>query len=119
MPSKSSKNTTRTRTKPIVFSADDLLASLRSHIQHLSGKKKLTLRTRTIYMPDRITGMKASEITAIRSKLKLSQPIFARVLNVPVATARSWETGRRKPTGAALRLLDLARRSPQTLLDLS
>jgi putative transcriptional regulator len=61
--------------------------------------------------------LKPRDIAAIRSKLKLSQPVFARVLNVPVATARSWESGRRKPTGAALRLLDLARRSPQALLD--
>jgi putative transcriptional regulator len=117
MPSKPSKNTTKTHRKPVVFNADDLLASLRGHIEHLSGKKKLTMRTRVVFVPDPIPRLKPRDIAAIRSKLKLSQPVFARVLNVPVATARSWESGRRKPTGAALRLLDLARRSPQALLD--
>jgi len=113
MKSNGSKNIS---SKTVKFDADELLASLRGHVQHLAGTKKLTLRTRTVALPPRIKKMKASEIAAIRSKLKLSQPVFARVLNVPVATARSWETGRRKPTGAALRLLDIARRSPKNLL---
>jgi putative transcriptional regulator len=117
MPSKSSKDTTKTRRKEVAFSADELLASLRGHIEQLSGKKKLTLRTRTVFVPDPIPAFKARDVAAIRAKLKLSQPVFARVLNVPVATARSWESGRRRPTGAALRLLDLARRSPQALLE--
>ena len=43
-------------------------------------------------------------------------PVFAALLNVPLATARSWEQGKRKPSGAALRLLDLARQRPQILL---
>jgi putative transcriptional regulator len=119
MKSKTSKKSSRVSRDPLVFDADELLGSLREFREHLEGKKKLTLRTRTVFVPEPVPAMKASEIAAIRSKLKLSQPVFARVLNVPVATARSWETGRRKPTGAALRLLDLARRSPQTLLDLS
>lgn len=117
MPSKSSKNTTKVHRKPIEFDSDKLLASLRGHIEHLSGKKKLTMRSRTVFVPDPIPVINARDIAAIRTKLNLSQPVFARVLNVPVATARSWESGRRKPTGAALRLLDLARRSPQALLN--
>jgi len=35
--------------------------------------------------------------------------------NVPKVTAISWEKGRRKPTGAALRLLDLLRKNPNLL----
>ncbi len=117
MKSKASKKNSKASRKPIEFSAGKLLASLREFRSHLDGKKKITLRTRTVFVPDPVPAMKAGDIAAIRSKLKLSQPVFARVLNVPVATARSWESGRRKPTGAALRLLDLARRSPQALLD--
>jgi DNA-binding transcriptional regulator YiaG len=41
--------------------------------------------------------------------------IYARTLNVPKVTAISWEKGRRKPTGAALRLLDLVRKNPEIL----
>ena len=46
---------------------------------------------------------------------RVSQPVFASILNVPVATARSWEQGTRSPSGAALRLLELVRRCPSVI----
>ncbi|MCE0496968.1 MAG: helix-turn-helix domain-containing protein [Methylacidiphilales bacterium] len=98
------------------FNADLLLESLRDHLAHLEGKKKLTLRTWTVSVPDPVKPFKAKEIAAIRADLQLSQPVFAKVLNVPVATARSWESGRRKPTGAALRLLQIVKKSPDLFL---
>ena len=52
---------------------------------------------------------------AMREQMALSQAVFARLLNVPKVTEISWEKGRRKPTGAALRLLDLVRRKPNIL----
>src|SRR5580698_4823485 len=101
--SKKSKTTTGKR-DPLMFDADILLESLREHRAALEGRKKITLRTWTISVPEPVKPFKAKEIAAIRADLQLSQPVFAKVLNVPVATARSWESGRRKPTGAALRL---------------
>ncbi|HEV8543989.1 MAG TPA: hypothetical protein VGR78_16480 [Verrucomicrobiae bacterium] len=59
--------------------------------------------------------MGAKEIVALRASYGVSQAVFARPLNVPKVTAISWEKGRRKPTGAALRLLDLARKKPSIL----
>ena len=111
MKSNGSKNSTKN--KPTLFDVDHLLESLRGHAAQLEGKKKLTLRTRMVDLPEPVRHFKPKEIVAIRTDLQLSQPVFARVLNVPVSTARSWETGRRKPTGAALRLLDIVRRSPR------
>jgi len=115
MTSKKSKK--NTKSDLIEFDADLLLESLRGHLAHLQGKKKLTLRTWTVSVPDPVKPFKAKEIAAIRADLKLSQPVFAKVLNVPVATARSWESGRRKPTGAALRLLQMVKKSPQLFLE--
>lgn len=54
---------------------------------------------------------------AIRGQLAVSQAVFARLLNVSKVTEISWEKGRRKPTGAALRLLDLVRKRPHILQD--
>ena len=116
MKSNGSKSNLKTKRQAVVFDADALLGSLRGHAVHLEGKKKLTLRTSTIRVPAAVKAMKPGEIHDIRVGLNLSQPLFARVLNVPVTTARSWEAGRRKPTGAALRLLDLVRRSPELVL---
>jgi len=50
------------------------------------------------------------EIKAIRLKEKLSQPIFALVLNTSVSTVKQWEQGDKKPSGIALKLLNLVKR---------
>jgi putative transcriptional regulator len=55
-------------------------------------------------------------VREIRRRLKLSQRVFAELLNVNVQTVRSWEQGWRAPDGASLRLLEIADRSPQGLL---
>ena len=40
----------------------------------------------------------------------VSQPVFARYLNVSKSSVSQWEIGEKKPDGAALKLLDLVRR---------
>src|SRR2546429_216982 len=79
-------------------------------IPHSGGLRKIRMR-----LPRRVKPIKAKEIVAIREKMAVSQAVFARLLNVPKVTEISWEKGRRKPTGAALRLLDLVRKTPNIL----
>ena len=76
---------------------------------------KITLRTKTLTLPRPVKPIKPKDIVAIREQLAVSQSVFAQLLNVPKVTAISWEKGRRKPTGAALRLLDLVRKKPKIL----
>jgi len=45
------------------------------------------------------------EIRAIREREHLSQPVFARYLNVSKNLVSDWERGIKKPGGPALRLL--------------
>lgn len=47
------------------------------------------------------------EIRAIREREHLSQPVFARYLNVSKNLVSDWERGVKKPGGPALRLLTL------------
>lgn len=47
------------------------------------------------------------EIRAIREREHLSQPVFARYLNVSKNLVSDWERGVKKPSGAALRLLTI------------
>lgn len=58
----------------------------------------------------------AARIRAVRLALNVSQGVFAELLNVSLDTVRAWEQGKRAPDGASLRLLDVAERSPGTLL---
>ncbi|MDB6041353.1 MAG: transcriptional regulator, family [Verrucomicrobiales bacterium] len=101
--------------KEIEFNAEDLVHSVEALAQHATGNAKLTLRSRSLTLPATIKPIKAKEIVAMRNKYGVSQAVFARLLNVPKVTEISWEKGRRKPTGAALRLLDLVRKKPSIL----
>ena len=111
-----SKESKRRLGRQIEFDGELLLKSLRDHADHLEGKGKLTMPVQTLVLPQPVRTIKATDITRIRHQLNVSQPLFAALLNVPLATARSWEQGKRKPSGAALRLLDIARHSPKILL---
>jgi putative transcriptional regulator len=103
------------KTKVIEFNANDLVGSVEAFAQHLTGKQKLTLRTATRPLPPRAKPLTPGQVRAIRKKLNVSQPVFAAMMNITSVTAASWERGRRKPTGAALRLLDIARKHPEVL----
>jgi putative transcriptional regulator len=49
----------------------------------------------------------ASDIRRIRLRHKVSQPIFARLLNTSESTIEKWETGAKKPSGMAMKLLSI------------
>ncbi len=49
------------------------------------------------------------EIRAIREREHLSQPVFARYLNVSKNLVSDWERGVKKPGGPALRLLAIVK----------
>jgi putative transcriptional regulator len=55
-------------------------------------------------------------IAAIRRRLRLSQPVFARALNVSPETVKKWEQGVYEPEGASRRLLQIAASNPSVLL---
>lgn len=61
--------------------------------------------------------MTKSEIAKIRNRLNSSQKVFADVLNVSIGTVRSWEQGLRVPEGPSKRLLEVAYRYPEILLE--
>ncbi len=57
----------------------------------------------------------APDAAAIRRQVGLSQTEFAAALDVPVATLRNWEQGRRAPRGPARQLLRVAAVAPEVL----
>jgi len=88
------------------------MGGLKDALAHAQGK--LTLKTTVL--PPLAPPMKPQEIRAVREGLNLSQAIFGRLLNVPAVTVLKWEHGERKPSGAALRLLEIAKRAPEALI---
>lgn len=52
----------------------------------------------------------ARQIKALRLANHVSQPVFARYLNTSESTIEKWETGAKRPSGAALKLLSVVRK---------
>ena len=104
------------KTKEISFDAEALVASVEAMAHYVRGERKLTLRTRAL-LPGPVKPIAAQDVVKIRQRLNVSQAVFASLLNVSRVTAISWEKGRRRPSGAALRLLELARRRPEVFQD--
>ena len=104
------------KTKDIELNADELIQALTDVRDNVTGRRKITMRTTTVALPARVARIRPEEVREIRRKMKVSQAVFARLLNVPVVTEASWEVGRRNPSGAALRLLQIAKKEPDVLL---
>jgi putative transcriptional regulator len=51
--------------------------------------------------------LKPREIKKLRERYKISQPVFARYLNTSESTVEKWETGAKRPSGMALKLLSV------------
>jgi putative transcriptional regulator len=54
--------------------------------------------------------LRPTEIKRIRERARVSQAVFAAVLNTSVSTVQKWEIGQKRPTGAALKLLHLVQK---------
>jgi len=54
--------------------------------------------------------LEPAQIKKLRLSQRVSQPVFARYLNTSESTVEKWETGAKRPSGMALKLLDLVRK---------
>jgi putative transcriptional regulator len=51
-----------------------------------------------------------AQIKRLRESCHVSQPVFARYLNTSESTVEKWETGAKKPSGAALKMLSIVQK---------
>lgn len=99
-----------------------LIEALNEAVEIARGRRRparvhrvaLTARDITAIQPPRYG---AARIRALRKRLRLSQVVFAAALNVSPATVRGWERGARVPDGPSRRLLEIAERHPEAVLD--
>jgi len=101
---------TKTRKAEILLDPKALVARVEGFA---AGRQRA--RERTLKLPPPVKAMPPKQIRAIREQLGCTQTEFAALLNVPAVTAISWENGTRKPSGAALRLLAVAKDHPEAL----
>ena len=51
------------------------------------------------------------DIQRMRQRFHVSQPVFAKYLNTTESTVAKWESGAKRPSGMALKLLHVARKN--------
>jgi putative transcriptional regulator len=93
---------------------NELKESLGEMVDHARGKKEL----RTTVLPQPPKKLSGQDIASLRRRLRFSQAIFARYLNVSVRSVQAWEQGKREPEGAAMKLLEIAEEKPEVLFNL-
>lgn len=93
-----------------------IMESLGQALDHARGQRH-DLRTTRLELPPAPRQLSSKEIAGIRNRLNYSQGVFARLLNVSVKTVQGWEQGLREPSDAALKLLAIADKHPEALLD--
>jgi putative transcriptional regulator len=67
--------------------------------------RKITMRDVELDRIERAAPPSPREIVAIREGARMSQAVFARLLDVSAGTLSKWERGQLKPRGPAGRLL--------------
>lgn len=82
---------------------DELKASLEEAVEIKNGTK----------IPARVTRYELADVKAIRKNLNITQSEMAKVLGISLDTIKSWETGRRNPTGLAAKVLATIQANPK------
>jgi putative transcriptional regulator len=93
----------------------ELEQSLNQALAHSRGEQGEWKEKKLVAPPPR--SRSSANIVRLHHRLNCSQSMFARLLNVSTKTVQAWEQGTRKPSDAALKLLTVAEKHPETLLD--
>lgn len=88
---------------------DELKASLEEAVEIKNGVRE----------PARVTRYELADVKAIRAQLNVSQSEMAKVLGTSLDTIKSWEAGRRNPTGLAAKVLATIQANPKFFQELA
>ena len=94
----------------------DLKEAMEDAVAFEHGRRR-DLKVTRVQAPRRPKAMSPTDIARIREKLNCSQAVFAMMLNISIKTVQAWEQGSREPGDAALKLLSIAKKHPEVLLD--
>ena len=86
------------------------LESIMQGGQSPSGDGRFTVRVIEVREP---SPYDAGAVRRLRSRLNVSQAVFAQMMGVSQVLVRSWERGARAPSALARRLMDQVREQPE------
>jgi len=102
------------------MTARNLFAELSEGFTTLQSARegKTPLRTHTRLLPQagsNAAQVSATELMALRERLHLSRPVFARYLRTNPRTLENWEQGRSRPNAQAALLIRMVEKFPDTV----
>jgi putative transcriptional regulator len=105
-------------TKKRTFKSDafEAIHSSASAMFKVGAIDKATMRSFDESCLSNPTPLEPERIKQIRESQNVSQPVFARYLNTSESTVEKWESGAKKPSGMALKLLDIVEKHGLKLL---
>lgn len=66
-----------------------------------------TMRDFDVLTVPPVRSLSARQIRAIRARTRMSQAVFAAILNTSTSTVQKWEIGAKRPSGPSLKLLNM------------
>ncbi len=79
-------------------------------LERIGALDKQTMREFDVLTLPAVQDLTAKQIRAIRVRSKVSQAVFAAMLNTSISTVQKWEIGEKRPSGPSLMLLNVIRR---------
>ncbi|MEI2265440.1 helix-turn-helix domain-containing protein [Erwinia sp. CGal63] len=90
--------------------AFEAIHSAASGLFSVNAVSRETMRSFDETCLDSVSDLQPNEIKALREKLNISQPVFARYLNTSLSTVQKWESGVKRPSGLSLKLLTVVQK---------
>jgi putative transcriptional regulator len=90
--------------------AFEAIHSSASALRDVGAINKTTMREYDDLCLNTVAEIKAQDIKRIRERVHVSQPVFARYLNISESTVQKWEAGQKRPSGMALKLLHIVQK---------
>ena len=79
-------------------------------LERIGAVDKHTMREFDALTLPPVRELSAKQIRALRIRNRVSQAVFAAMLNTSISTVQKWEIGEKRPSGPSLKLLEVIQR---------
>lgn len=90
--------------------AFEAIHSAAEALHEVGAISKSTMRCFGVSCPSVPAPLEPRQIKRLRESAHVSQPVFARYLDTSESTVEKWETGAKRPSGTALKLLAIVQK---------
>lgn len=85
----------------------EIVHEMAEGLHRVGGIDTITMREFDMLCLPPVHEMTPKQIKKLREREKMSQPVFASLLNISPSIVKQWEQGTKRPRGSSLRLLNL------------